>query len=78
MGELKIREGEVWRLCFTERRRQGRPRAGELRRSGECPQEGEGRRLPGFQLRAPAAAPSQQRSADHQAFMGVLNPETEQ
>ena len=30
--------------------------------------------LPGFQLRAPAAAPSQQPSADHQGIHGSLEP----
>ena len=33
--------------------------------------------LPGFQLRAPVAAPSQQPSVDLQGIHGVLNPETE-
>ena len=61
---------------FTERRGDGsRPRAGVaggqgsvLRRKKE--QVG----LPGFQLRAPAAAPSQQPSVDHQGIHGSLEP----
>ena len=60
----------------TERKGNGsRPRAGVtggqgsvLRRKKE--QVG----LPGFQLRAPVAAPSQQPSADHQGVHGSLEP----
>ena len=65
---------------YPERREDGgRPRAGVvggqesvLRRKKE--QLG----FPGIQSIPPAPAPRQQPSAETRAFMGVLNPETEQ
>ena len=61
--------------CTERREDWSRPRAGVLggqrsvlRRKKE--QVG----LPGFQLRAPAAAPSQQPSVDHQGIHGSLEP----
>ena len=60
--------------CTERREDWSRPRAGVLGGQRSVLRRKEQVGLPGFQLRAPAAAPSQQPSADHQGIHGSLEP----